>query len=114
MELGGAAELLVWRQMQTGLDLDLVKDLIVFAPRDIREADQVSEDGTRAILPIEPQESPSLWKFMSFAVPLNGRNRPPQLRPVLTFACVSQGSEPLMRMCLQHGGACTHDFSPLA
>src|SRR6266516_6406605 len=100
--------------MQTDLDLGSVKDPIVFAPREVQEARQVSENGTSAIESIEPQESLLLWKLMGFAVTLNGRNRLPQLRPILSIACVSQGREPLMGMCLQHCGPCTHHFSPLA
>ena len=49
-----SAELLVWGEVQAGLDLGSVKELVVLASHHIREASQVSYDGSRAILPIQP------------------------------------------------------------
>jgi hypothetical protein len=46
-------EVLIWRKFQASLDLGPLQDLIVFATYDIRQSCQVSEDGSRAVLPIQ-------------------------------------------------------------
>src|SRR5690348_1279948 len=40
---------LIWGQMQTGLDLRLIKDAVLFATRHKREASQVRENCSRAV-----------------------------------------------------------------
>ena len=90
--------------MQAGLDLGSVKELVVLAPHHIREASQVSYDGSRALLPIQPQEHPFHWKGMGLAVALNGCDRPAQFYPVFAIARVAERGEPLMGMRVEAAG----------
>ena len=109
------AELLISCQMQADLDLRSVKQLIVFAAHHKREASQVGEDGSGAILPIQTREPHALATAGARADRL-GSLLPPDA--ALPETCRSQRcairAEPLMGMGLQHGGAGAHDLPALA
>jgi hypothetical protein len=108
------AELLVWGQMQAEFDLRPIKQLIVFPTRNAREASQIGDDGSGAILAIQPQQRPFLRKLLRLQIGLDRCHCATQFCPKLSEALVAKGAEPLMRMHLEGGGAGTHHFPALA
>jgi hypothetical protein len=95
----GARELLIGRQMQAMLDLRSIQHGVVFAAYHRGETCQIGKDGSRAILPIQPQHDSLLWQAMGLAVELNGGHRPAQFLPIEPIARVGEGAEPLRGMC---------------
>ena len=108
------AELLVFWQMQAEFDLRPIKQLIVFPTHHEREASQVGDDGSGAILPIQPQQRPFLRELLRLQRGLDSCHCATQFCPLLAVARVAKGPEPLVRVGLQHGGAGTHYFPALA
>jgi hypothetical protein len=49
-------ELLIGRQVQAGLDLSTIEQLIVFASHDKRQSGQIHQDGSCPILSIQAQQ----------------------------------------------------------
>ena len=68
-----AAELLIGRQMQAGLDLSPLKQLVIFAPHHIQESCEICHNRHRTILPIQSQQGMVLFP------PKCGGNFPPML-----------------------------------
>ena len=86
--------LLIRRQLQARLDEGVIEDAVLFAPRNIREANQIREDGPRAILPIEAQQSALLRELIRREVTRDRRQRLSQFRSVVTVAPVAKRAEP--------------------
>jgi hypothetical protein len=76
-----ACELLIGRQMQAALHLWKVQHAVVFAACHRAEACQIGQDGSRAILPIQPQHDSLLGQVMSLAVEPYRGHRPAQFVP---------------------------------
>jgi hypothetical protein len=109
-----AAEVLIGRQVQTSLDVGAIEHPIVFATGDIGEVSDIGDDRPGAILPIEAQQCSLGGKAVSLDVRLDSGLRSAQFLAILSIARVAKASDPLMRMHLEDGRACTHNFSPFA
>jgi hypothetical protein len=107
-------KLLIGGQVQTGLDLGSIKELLVFAAHHEREPRKIREHGPCPILPVQPQEYLYFWPLMGRCVALDHRHRSAQLLPVRAVARVAEGAEPLVRMHLQDRGAGPDDLSTFA
>jgi hypothetical protein len=59
-----ATELLIWGKREPKLDLGSQKYLVIFATHDERQASQIREGGSGAILAVEPQQ----YTFCSYLV----------------------------------------------
>lgn len=70
-----APQMLIGRQVQTGLDGGAIEEAIVFAARDIREVGHIRDDRPGAILAIQAQECALLRKAVGFHIRLDGRLR---------------------------------------
>ena len=95
-----AAELLIGRQVQAGLDLWPVEELIVFATHHIRQPCQFSERRPSPILAVQPHENLLHRLRMGLGVALDRGHRAAQFLAVLTVASVSERAEPLMAVGL--------------
>lgn len=82
------SHLLVWGQMQASLDLSSIQKLIVFASRHIAEASEIGEDGSGALLPIQPEQGTFLRELARREIPPDGRHRPAQFLPKFSIASV--------------------------
>src|SRR5205085_9422555 len=93
-----AAELLIGRQMQTALDLWPIQDGVIFAAHHEREARQIGDDGSRAILPIQSQQGAARRKMVCLQIAPDGAERPAQFLPVESIASVTETAEPVITM----------------
>src|SRR5207302_2553443 len=90
------------------------QELIVTTTHHKRQPGQISEDGSRPILPVETEQNTFFRVVMGFSVVLYGRDCSPQFCSVFPIAGVSKRAEKLMRMRLQNRRTAPHDFPPLA
>ena len=107
-------QVLIGRQFQANLDFSAFQEMIGFAAHHKRQPSEISEDGSRAILPVEAQQNTFFSVVMGLSVALYGRDCPTQFCSVFPIAGVSKCAEKLMRMRLQNRGTAPHDFPPLA
>jgi hypothetical protein len=80
------------------------------AAHHIREASQIGQDRSRAILPIQPQQDQLLWQVIGFNVELYGSHGPAQFFPELPVTRVGERAEPLRGMRLSEGRAGRDDL----
>ena len=85
---------LIGGQMQTSLDLRMIKDAVLFATRHKREASQVREDCSRAVLAVEPQQGMLRQELLRREVARDGGKRLSQFLSVAPVAFVAKGAEP--------------------
>jgi hypothetical protein len=86
--------------------------MIGFATHHKRQPSEISEDGSRTILPVEAEQNTFFKVVMGFSVALYGRDGSPQFCSVFPIARVSKRAEKLMRMRLQNRRTAPHDFPP--
>ncbi len=80
--------------MQTRLDEGMIEHRVLFAPGHEREASEIGEHGSRAILPVEPEQSALLWELVRREIPTDGGEALAQFRSVATVAAVAKRAEP--------------------
>lgn len=85
---------LIWGQMQTSVDLRMIKDAVLFATRHKREASQLREDCSRAVLAVEPQQAMLRQELLRCEVARDGGKRLSQFLSVAPVAFVAKGAEP--------------------
>lgn len=100
-----AAELLIGRQMQAGLDLSPLKQLVIFAPHHIREFCEICHNRHRAIWPIQSQRGMVLREMVRREVAPDDDHHPAQFLPKLSVARPAKRAEPSVLVRLQGGGA---------
>ena len=81
---------LLGRKLQTSLDLGSLQDLRVFAAHDIRQSCQISEDGSRPILPVQAEQGTRFGVVVRFERPLDGCYCLTQLCSVFSIPGISQ------------------------
>jgi len=93
-------QVLIGRQFQASLDFSAFQEMIGFATHHKRQPSEISEDGSRTILPIEAEQNTFFRVVMGFSVALHGCDGPTQFGSVFPMAGVSKRAEKLMRMRL--------------
>jgi len=109
-----ATQVLIGRQVQTGLDGSTIEQAIVFATRDRREVGHIRDDRPATILTIKTQQRALCAKAVALDGRLDGGLRPPPFLAILSVARVAKAGHPLMRMHLQDGCSRANDFSSFA
>lgn len=105
---------LIWGQMQARLDLWMIKDTVLFAARHKREADQVREHRSRAILAIEPEEGLCMRKLVGCQIATDGSERLAQFLPLAPVTAVAKGAEPVETVGLTDDGARAYHLATFA
>jgi hypothetical protein len=55
---------LIWREVQTCLDEQMIQDAIFFATGHDREPSEIRKYSSRAIVSIEPEQGAGLWELV--------------------------------------------------
>lgn len=100
---GTLLELIRW-QMETRLDKRVIEHAVLLATGHKRESCEIREHGPGALLPIEPEQSPFLWKLVCSQIPTNGSFALTQFLPVAPVATVPKTAEPLEAVSLADDG----------
>src|SRR5512135_220262 len=100
--------------MQTGLDLRMIKDAVLFATRHKREASQVRENCSRAVLAVEPQQGLFRQELLRREVARDGGKRLSQFLSVAPVAFVAKTAEPLEAVGLADDRARPYHLPALA
>src|SRR5258708_11740396 len=109
-------ELLVGGQGEALLDLRQIQQGIVFAAHHEADScnDQIHDDGSIAIQPIESNEGLTWLKTQCGLIGNDHGESPYQLAPVISIAGSSRGEEPLLSMGLQKRCTSTDNLPTLA
>ena len=76
----------------------MIEHAVFFAARHKREGGHIGKHGSRAILPIEPQQRAFLRKVVGRQVPTNGREPLAQFLSIAPVAPIPETAEPLVAM----------------
>jgi hypothetical protein len=71
---------LIWGQVQTRLHERMIQHAILFAAHHEREASQIGQHGSGAILPIQPKQNRLLRQLVRSEVATDGRESQAQFR----------------------------------
>ena len=96
--------MLIGWQVQTGLHLRVLEQVLVFAAHDERQPCKIREDDSIAVLPIQSHERPLFGVLVRLEGAFNDGHRPAQLHAVLPVASIAKRGEPLICVRLQHRG----------
>jgi hypothetical protein len=105
---------LIWGQVQTRLDERMIQHGVVFATHHEREASQIRQHGSGAILPIEPEQGSLMRKLVHSEVATDGPEGLTQFLPVEPIASVANRAEPLVAVGLTDNSAGPDNFPSLA
>ena len=79
-------------QVQARLDERMIEHGVVFAAHHKRESCQIGDDGSRAILPIQPEQGTFLREMMRLQIAPDGPERLTQFLPIQSVAFVASPS----------------------
>src|SRR3989442_14416447 len=101
---------------QAGLPLWAIKESIVLAPRDPPQSTprQIRHHRPIAILPIQSHDPPLPWDLLTGQVSGNHLGSTQEFPTIVSVACPREGSQPLLGVRLQDGGACPDHLTTLA
>ena len=91
---------LIGGQVQARLNQRMVEQVIVFATGHEREPSHISEHGSVAILPVEPQERTRRFELIRRQIATDGCKPLAQFFPLSPVASVPETAEPLRTMRL--------------
>ena len=97
-----------------GLDSLQIEEIVILAPHHIRESSQIRHNGSIAVLTVQAYHCLAQRKRLSFHVRDFSPSPLPQFSSVVAVARSSVRADPLVRMCLEHGGPDPDHFPPLA
>ena len=109
-----ALEVLISRQVQASLDVDVIEEVVVFAAGHVGKIAQIGDDCSGPILTIKAYQRAFSGKAVGPDVLLDGSFRPAQFLTILSVARIGKAGDPLMGMHLQDRRARPHNFSPFA
>jgi len=101
-------------EVETGLHLRSIKELIVSAAHHIGELCQIRHERPIAILPIQADDGALAWETLRIQIALDGCHRAAQFSTVIAVACAAERPQPLVRMRLQHRRARPNDLPAFA
>ncbi len=108
--------LLIRLQGQAGLHLGQIEEIVVLASHYVAKpfAGEALHDGIVAILPIQAYYPLSKGNLLGGQIGTDRLRRLEEIPSVITIARAREGAQPLMRMCLENGGASSDDFAAFA
>ncbi len=96
---------LISRQVQTCLNQRVIEHAVLLAAGHKREPSHIGEDGSGAILPVEPQQGARSFELRRREIAPNGQEPLAQFLPVPPVATMAKRAEPLVAMGLSNRGA---------
>src|SRR5260370_2575781 len=92
----------------------MVEQVILFVGRHNGEPSHIGKHGSRAILPIEPQQCAFLRKAVGSQISTNGHKPLAQLLSISPVAPIPETAEPLITMRLSNCCACPDNLPAFA
>ena len=106
--------LLIWRLLQTRLDSRQFPQIVVFAahnhPQPTRD-EQIGQRSRIAIQSVQAKQHLGEGQRQRCGIARDHFSCPQQFTAIIAISRASEGGQPLMRMCLQHGGASSYHDS---
>ena len=106
----------IWRRFESCLDLREIEEVVILATRDQSQfpGQQIAQGIRIPIQAVQTHNDAFGGKKNACRIGGHRLRRTLQLLAVIAVAWPGERAEPLMGMCLQDGGPCSHDFPSFA